>query len=230
MKIAVFDVDITRLALICSVLHSANHQTRSFSNGHELLQNLRVENIDMLILEWRIPNQHAAEVMHWIRENFPSTFPVLFITSYSDGDGILEGLEAGATDYIVKPLRPHELNTRVQTLLRRAYPTQHQRAYIEFGHYVFETQSTQLSMSGKIIELTHKEFDLALLLFRHLDRPLSRAFMLDAVWPQKTDVPSRTLDTHISRVRNKLKLHPENGYQLVPVYSYGYQLLQINVG
>jgi DNA-binding response OmpR family regulator len=82
-------------------------------------------------------------------------------------------------------------------------------------------------LSGKPIELTQKEFDLALLFFRHLGRPLSRAFIHESVWSREVELISRTMDTHVSRVRNKLQLRPENGYRLAPVYSYGYRLEQV---
>jgi DNA-binding response OmpR family regulator len=82
-------------------------------------------------------------------------------------------------------------------------------------------------MAGKQIEVTQKEFDLALLLFQNLGRPLSRAYILEAIWSRERDVPSRTMDTHVSRVRNKLQLKPENGFRLTPVYSYGYRLEQL---
>jgi DNA-binding winged helix-turn-helix (wHTH) protein len=75
-----------------------------------------------------------------------------------------------------------------------------------------------------VIDVTHKEFNLALLFFRNIGRPLSRAYIHEAIWVRETAVPSRTMDTHVSRVRNKLQLRPENGFRLVPVYSYGYRL------
>jgi len=116
---------------------------------------------------------------------------------------------------------------RVQALLRRAYPSQSAVEQIQFGNYIFESRTGRLSMSGAEIEVTQKEFDLALLFFRNLGRPLSRAYILEAVWSRDVEVPSRTMDTHVSRVRSKLQLRPENGYRLAPVYSYGYRLEQI---
>ena len=79
-------------------------------------------------------------------------------------------------------------------------------------------------MQGVSVTLTQKEFDLALLLFRNLSRPLSRTRIREAVWRQDMDIQSRTLDTHVSQVRAKLVLRPRNGYRIVPIYSYGYRL------
>jgi DNA-binding response OmpR family regulator len=84
-------------------------------------------------------------------------------------------------------------------------------------------------MDGEQIDVTHKEFNLALLFFRNLGRPLSRAYIHESIWVRETAVPSRTMDTHVSRVRNKLRLRPENGFRLVPVYSYGYRLEKLGV-
>jgi DNA-binding response OmpR family regulator len=85
----------------------------------------------------------------------------------------------------------------------------------------------RLTMNGTQVDLTQKEFDLALLFFRNLGRPLSRAYILEAVWARDIEIPSRTMDTHVSRIRTKLQLRPDNGFRLAPVYSYGYRLEQI---
>jgi DNA-binding response OmpR family regulator len=79
------------------------------------------------------------------------------------------------------------------------------------------------------VDMTHKEFSLALLLFNNLGRPLSRAYILESVWSRDIEIPTRTIDTHISRVRSKLALVPANGYRLAPVYSYGYRLEQVSI-
>jgi len=136
----------------------------------------------------------------------------------------LAGLAAGADDYIIKPVRRGELVTRVQALLRQAYPAYQASEQIRFGSYVFAVRMAKLTVAGKAVELTQKEFDLALLFFRHLGHPLSRATILEAIWPQDDQMASRTLDTHVSRVRSKLGLKPEQGFRLATVYSYGYRL------
>jgi DNA-binding response OmpR family regulator len=127
---------------------------------------------------------------------------------------------------MIKPIRSGELVARVNALLRRAYPAQTAEEYLQFGPYKFELRAGRLHHNENFVEMTQKEFDLALLLFKNLGRPLSRAYILEAVWSRDIDVPSRTMDTHISRVRSKLALRPENGYRLAPVYSYGYRLEQ----
>ncbi|MFJ2989371.1 response regulator transcription factor [Collimonas sp. NPDC087041] len=227
MRIAVLDDDPSQTDLVCQVLTSSGHTCHPFQSGKEILNQLRRESYDMLVLDWQVPDLSGPEVLRWVRDKLPRTIPVLFITSRSGEDDIVEGLAAGADDYMIKPIRRSELVARVQALLRRAYPIQNSSEQIVFNDYLFETRSGRLTLAGKPIEITQKEFDLALLFFRNLGRPLSRAYILEAVWSRDVDIPSRTMDTHVSRVRSKLQLRPENGYRLAPVYSYGYRLEQL---
>jgi DNA-binding response OmpR family regulator len=224
MRIAVLDNDRSQADLICQVLSSAGHTCQTFDSGKEMLAQLRKDSFDMLILDWQLGDMGGADVLRRAKEKLSATTPMMFITNSSAEDDIVAGVSAGADDYMIKPLRRGELVARVQALLRRAYPTQNGAEQLQFGPYIFETRPGRLSMDGVVIEVTHKEFYLALLFFRNIGRPLSRAYIHEAVWIRETAVPSRTMDTHVSRVRNKLQLRPENGFRLVPVYSYGYRL------
>jgi DNA-binding response OmpR family regulator len=227
MRIAILDDDSNLLELACTILNASGHTCHPFTSGKEILHQLRRESYDMLILDWQVPDLSGKEVLQWVREKLSATIPVLFMTSRSGEEDIVEGLAAGADDYMIKPIRRGELVARVQALLRRAYPTQTTPEIEQHGPYKFETRAARVSLHDTPIEMTQKEFDLALLLFRNLGRPLSRAYILEAVWSRDIDIPSRTMDTHISRVRSKLELRPENGYRLAPVYSYGYRLEQV---
>jgi DNA-binding response OmpR family regulator len=227
MRIAILDDDTSILELACTILTSAGHVCHPFTSGKEMLHQLRRESFDLLILDWQVPDLSGTEVLHWVREKLSPTLPVLFMTSRSGEDDIIAGLAAGADDYMIKPIRRGELVARVHALLRRAYPTQNTAEIVQFGIYQFETRASRVSVDNVPVEMTQKEFDLALLLFNNLGRPLSRAYILEAVWSRDIDIPSRTMDTHISRVRSKLNLRPENGYRLAPVYSYGYRLEQV---
>lgn len=228
MRIAVLDEERAQRDLLCQVLKSAGHTCIPFERGSELVGAASPDSMDMLLIHWQATDQAPAQVLSTVRENMPEDFPVIFLTGRSSEDDIIDGLASGANDYIIKPIRRGELVARVQALLRRTYPAENGVEQIQFGNYIFESRTGRITVNGQAVELTHKEFDLALLFFRNLGRPLSRAFILEAVWARDIDVPSRTMDTHVSRVRSKLKLRPEHGYRLAPVYSYGYRLEQMS--
>ena len=224
MRIAVLDTDRSQADLISQVLSSAGHTCQVFYSGKDMLVHLRKDSADMLILDCPTGELGGAEILRRAKEKMSAATPMMFITNSSAEDEIVAGINAGADDYMIKPLRRGELLARVQALLRRAYPTQNGAEQLQFGPYIFETRPGRLSMDGAVIDVTHKEFYLALLFFRNIGRPLSRAYIHEAVWIRESALPSRTMDTHVSRVRNKLQLRPENGFRLVPVYSYGYRL------
>jgi len=224
MKIAVLEQDRPQADLICQVLSAAGHSCQSYDNARDLLGQLRKDSADMLVMDWNVPDMEGGEVLRRAKEKLATTAPTMFLVGNNAEDDIIAGVTAGADDYLVKPLRRGELVARVSALLRRAYPSQNSAEQLQFGPYTFETRPGRLLKDGSVIDVTQKEFSLALLFFRNIGRPLSRAYIHESVWVRENDVPSRTMDTHVSRVRNKLHLRPENGFRLVPVYSYGYRL------
>jgi DNA-binding response OmpR family regulator len=136
---------------------------------------------------------------------------------------LVEGLNAGADDFMVKPARAGELEARVNALLRRSYPAQHEAELI-FGPYHFYPPSRLLKVRGVQVELKNREYELALFLFQNLGRLLSREHLHEAVWGLGVEALSRSLDTHISRLRTKLDLRPANGFLLLAIYGLGYRL------
>jgi DNA-binding response OmpR family regulator len=96
-----------------------------------------------------------------------------------------------------------------------------------FPPFEIDTQRAEIRRDGVLIELTPKEYDLAVVLFRNMGRLMSRGHLREAVWGQSGDLATRTVDTHVSQVRKKLDLRPETGFRVVPVYNYGYRLEQI---
>jgi DNA-binding response OmpR family regulator len=227
MKIAVLEDDPSQLDFICQLLTNEGHICHPFQSGKAIVQELHRESYDMLILDWQVPDLSGMEVLCWAREGLSKTLPILLMTGRSSEDDIVEGLTAGADDYMTKPIRGNELVARTQALLRRTYSTQNSSQQIVFNDYLFDIASTRLMMVDKLIDVTQKEFNLALLLFSNLGYPLSRAYILENIWLRDIDIPSRTMATHISRVRSKLNLRPENGYRLATVYRYGYCLKQL---
>lgn len=227
MNIILMDKESDRVELIVSALATAGHTCLQIAHVDELPARLSRERCDMLIIDWQTTLGRGMEVVKSLRSEQPPELPILLLTARGYEDDIAAALEAGADDYMLKPLRRAELVFRISISLKRAYPESSRREQVEFGPYSFETVSGRLALDGQAIEVTHKEFALALLLFRNLGRPLSRAYIMEAVWPDDAGLSSRTLDTHISRVRSKLRLRPEQGFRLAPVYSYGYQLEQL---
>lgn len=230
MRISVLDDDPSQAEFICQTLTQAGHVCHSFSEGKAMVHQLLRQTFDLLVLDWNVPDMPGDAVLKWARQNLPPALPVLFMTSRSYEPDIVSMLNAGADDYIVKPASARILLARVETLLRRAYRHAPAGTREVFGDHVFDTATQQVQVRGTPVALTNKEFELALLLFRNLSRPLSRSHILEMVWKHDVDIPSRTIDTHISVIRSKLRLRPQNGYKLTPIYSYGYRLEQVDGG
>lgn len=227
MRIGLLDDDTTQTQWVKQLLTEAGHICHEFHLSQDLINRLRRDVFDLLILDWNIPDLSGPEVLAWIRQHVNLPVPVIFMTNRTREEDIVAGLNAGADDYIFKPARKVELLARVNAVLRRAYPQAviHKETY--FG-YVFDSSAYTITYQGILVDITQKEFELALLFFRHFSRPLSRSHILESVWGKEADVPTRTMDTHISRIRSKLGLRTENGFKLAPVYSYGYRLEKID--
>ena len=229
MRVAALDDDPVQLDTVERAVTGAGHTCQTFPLAKALMAALRRDTFDLLILDWNLPDVSGVETIRWVVENIETPPPMLLLTSRSSEADVVEGLNAGADDYVVKPVQPAVLTARVAALLRRAYPARPAERVERFGDYAFDTTAETVAIDGSAAPaLTSKEFALALLLFRNTHRALSRAHILEAVWGRNPDLPTRTLDMHISRIRAKLSLRPETGFRLAPVYSYGYRLERLD--
>jgi DNA-binding response OmpR family regulator len=222
MRIALLEDDESQAELTGAVVRAMGHECELFDSGKSLMRAMRKENFDLLILDWCVPDASGYDVVQWVRLNFEQSLPVLFVTNQMEEKRIVSALSAGADDYMVKPVTVPQLAARVGALLRRAYPQAQRRAAI-FGDYCFFPQEGTVTMKGEPVALKQKEFSLAYLLFTNQGRLLRRSYLQTAVWGHDVELGSRSLDTHVSRVRSQLKLRPENGYRLSSVYSQGYR-------
>ena len=227
MRVALLDDDEHHLGATASTLTEAGFSCHAYSLSKDLLFDLKRESFDLLVVDWLMPDVSGIEVLKQVRSQTGMTPPVLFITSRDSERDVIEALEAGADDYMVKPVRSGELIARVKALLRRALPQPEADRVFEFGPFRLDTRTLEAWRDNQAVELTQKEFQLALLLLRNIGRPLSRGHIREMVWGRGSEVPSRTMDTHVSRVRTKLEMRPEFGFLLAPVYSYGYRLEQL---
>jgi DNA-binding response OmpR family regulator len=223
MQIAVVDDNPEEVQAVIAALEGAGDQCRRFPTAAALIAALRRDTFDLLLLDWNLPGMTGLELLGWLGENLPARPPVIMLTSRTAKEDIVAALEAGADDFIIKPEDPGVVRARARAALRRHAPPP-PAASARFGDYAFSRADGQVSFAGQPIELTRKEFEVALLLFENCNRPLARSYMLQKVWQNSPDVETRTLDVHISRLRAKLNLRPERGYTLQTVFGFGYRL------
>jgi DNA-binding response OmpR family regulator len=223
MRLAALDDDVSQLDLIQRSVRSIGYDCQLFERGQALLRELRRDSFDLLIVDWQLPDIAGPDVVRWVREHHEHAMPILFLTNRSEERDVVEGLGCGADDYMLKPIRVHELMARVKALIRRSYPKAEDSG-LRFGGYAIDLAARTIHYEGQPIELKHREFELARCLFANTGRLLSRAYLGETVWGRAVDVPSRSLDTHISSLRAKLELRPARGFRLVAVYGQGYRL------
>lgn len=224
MKVAVLDDDPDQVMTIVSVVEGNGYRATGFSRAAGLLSAMRRETFDLLIVDWALPDRSGLEVIRWVRLNIDPPPPMLLVTARTDDADVVAGLEAGADDYLAKPISMSVLGARISALLRRAYPRPPEDKIETHAGLIFDSINSTVTVKGESVVLTAKEFALATVLFRNLQRALSRSYLIEAVWGGDPGVNSRSLDMHISRIRSKLQLRPDEGFRLTPVYSYGYRL------
>lgn len=224
MRIALLEDDPVQSTTLAAWLREAGHDVHVYETARDLKREVGRESFDVFLLDWILPEQSGEEVLHWLREQRGESVPIIFLTARDAEDDIVAALSAGADDYMVKPLRRAEMLSRIAAVWRRSQPRGREHDVVEHPPYRFEVSTHRALRNGLPIELTEKEFNLAVFLFRNLGRLLSRGHLLEAVWGRNASVATRTVDTHVSRVRGKLELRPENGFRLTPAYNYGYRL------
>lgn len=224
MKIASLEDDLDQARRIQQVLSTAGYACTSYHQSRDLLAALRAEAFDLVLLDWHLPDIDGDDVVRWLRTNIGARIPVIFLTNRSSEDDLVEGLRAGADDYIVKPMRPLELLARVAALLRRSQLAEPADEAFEVARYRVDPAARAIQLDGAPITLAPKEFELALLFFRNLNRLMSRDVLAECVWNREIPATSRTLDTHLSNIRQKLQLRPQYGVRLTSSYALGYRL------
>ena len=192
-----------------------------------MLAAMEAQSFDLLLLDWMMPEVSGEQVLAGVRERFGLNMPVMVVTARDAESDVVHALRLGADDFVVKPPKALELLARMDALTRRV---RNGRAMaIRIGPYEIDPERRSVSIDGRLIALTQKEFDLAVYLFQNVGRLLSRIKLLEEVWGVEADLDTRTVDTHVSRVRRKLLLDESTGWKLLPVYGFGYRLDQIKL-
>lgn len=224
MHIALLEDDHDQSVLVQAWLEEAGHKCVVFASGKDLTMSLLRESYDVLVLDWLVPDMNGIEVLQWVRENLDWRIPVLFITQRDAEEDVVEALQSGADDYMAKPVKPAEMLARIGSISRRSQQVSTEDDTLEFSPYTLQRSARSVRLNDENIEVTRKEFELTLFFFRNTGRVLSRGYILETVWGRSAEVNTRTVDTHISRLRRKLAICPDNGWQLTSIYQHGYRL------
>jgi len=225
MLIAILEDDISQRELLSYWLTIAGYDARAFAQGQVLLNAMGLEKFEMLILDWNVPDVAGIDVLKLVRQH--STVPVLFCSGRDAQEDVVNALSEGADDYLVKPLRRMELLARIEAVIRRSRRTHAHSEGLRIGNFEIDYLDQTIVRDSIPLKLSATDFDLAVLFLQNFGRVLSKRHIAQAVWPVTSALSSRTIDTHLHRIRSKLELVPQNGWRLKRVYGRGYKLDQV---
>jgi DNA-binding response OmpR family regulator len=224
-RILVVDDEKPMRASVCQCLQSAGYRVLEATDGVEGLEMISKEKPALVVLDVMMPKLTGVEVASEMRR-LGLTIPVLMLTTRSEVPQKVEGLSAGADDYLAKPFDKRELLARVQALLRRQNFSETTEAIsvLRFGPVEVDLDKRTATRDGTALPLTRTEFALLELLARNMGTPVSRDLILDAVWGYTYFPSTRTVDTHVWRLRKKIGDNGEEPRWLKKAQGEGYVL------
>ncbi|MEM1187483.1 MAG: response regulator transcription factor [Pseudomonadota bacterium] len=218
------DPDIARLVALH--LGELDLEVEHCDRGDLALDRALREDWSLLMLDLRLPGMDGLEICRRVRESGMRT-PVLMLTSKSSELDRVLGLELGADDYVTKPFSPLELVARVKAILRRvdmdASPAAVSEQNLDCGAISIDTRDHRVTVHGREVELTAREFDLLLHFARQPGRVFRRTELLDEVWGYGHDGYEHTVNSHINRLRAKIEDEPGDPQRIVTVWGVGYK-------
>ena len=214
LPILIVDDEPAIAALISRVLTAAGYTCQAVTSSEKAADLIEQNRYDLVLLDVMMPKMDGYDLLEYIR---PTGTPSIFVTAKDAVSERVRGLHSGADDYIVKPFAPAELTARVEAVLRRTG-----RATVQYSLWgcTVDTAACRVTRAGQEIKLTRKEYELLLLLLRGRGTALYRDYLYETLWGDDMSLDTRTLDTHITRLRKKLDL----GDKLHAVRQVGYML------
>jgi len=218
------DDDGIRLALRLA-LEDEGYTVHEAVNGTDGLETFHEHNVDLVLLDLRLPDMSGFDVCRAIRTD--SIVPIIIITAQTDTYDMVAGLEAGADDYVTKPVVPKELAARIRALLRRVHLHEVSTApkSTKFGEIELRREQGIVLRNGEELSLTKTEYRLLCEFADHAGAVLSRDQLLERVWGYEYLGDSRLVDAHVRRLRLKVEDHPDEPKLIVTVRGIGYRLM-----
>lgn len=220
-KILILDDNPEILELVQESLSIAGFSNlTSVQSQKEALEQFEEKSFDLVILDIMLPEGSGFEVLKGIRKT--SMVPVLFLSAISDIEKQYQGFELGADDYIIKPFRPRDLELRILSILKRAYPEKEDTLVLPACQVYF---SQALITKGKLeIQLTAKEYSILKVLYDNKNRIVTFDQLLEKVWGLQYQGYDNTLMAHIRKIRQKIEANPSKPESLITVKGLGYKL------
>jgi two-component system, OmpR family, alkaline phosphatase synthesis response regulator PhoP len=222
-RILIIEDDGPIADLLSYGLSMEGFQTRTASNGADGMNEIRLFQPDLLLLDWMLPDQSGLDICKKVTSEF--NIPIVMITAKSDITDKVLGLEFGADDYITKPFDLREVVARIRTIFRRIEQAHHgekneaSAKVIRFADLEVIAEERLVKRNHQPVELTPKEYDLFMTLVRNPGRTFTRSELLDVVWGYHFAGDTRTVDTHVQRLRKKL----DATEFIVTVFGIGYK-------
>jgi DNA-binding response OmpR family regulator len=223
-RILVVEDDPDIAELIVHYLQKAGHSTVHLTSGSAVMPHLRAHPVDLVVLDVMLPGLDGMTVTDLLRRDAAtSQLPVIMLTARGDEADRVAGLERGADDYVTKPFSPRELVARVAARLRRASGTDSPvQDVVHYGPITIDASSHTVTLDGREVKLTAKEFLLLQYFVKRRGRVLSRDLLLTDVWGYQYTGGTRTVDVHVRRLREKL---PPLNEAIETVKQFGYKLV-----
>jgi two-component system alkaline phosphatase synthesis response regulator PhoP len=200
------------------------YEVISAGDGAEGLERALAEDPDLIVLDVMMPRMSGLEVCKQLKTKKPS-LPIIMLTARGQEVDKVVGLELGADDYVTKPFSIRELMARVKAVLRRAAPHEAAPEVYKFSDVEVNVRHNEVMRNGARVELSAKEFALLTYFLAHPAETLSRDRLLDAVWGYENYPNTRTVDTHIVHLRQKLEPNPEEPRFILTVHGTGYKFV-----
>jgi DNA-binding response OmpR family regulator len=221
-KVLVVDDEPTLVATLRYNLEREGYHVVTASDGEAALAEARAAQPDIILLDLMLPGLDGLEVCRILRRE--TTVPILMLTAKGAEVDKVVGLELGADDYVTKPFSMRELMARVRALLRRAATPPAEKAdIVTSGELAVDLRRREVSLRGRALTLKPKEFELLLFFFRNRGRAFTREQLLNQIWGYDFTGDTRTVDVHVSWLRQKIEDNPAKPTRLITVRGVGYR-------